>query len=374
MIKFSSLIKEDVNERPYLNKWYSPKEVEDKLHNATIEKAKPQDIKNIREYTCDSSRINHPLLHSLPPLLNGLKDTHNSIIDSSRATGHHFYAYTGSPKADFAEMAKNSKDGILHSPAHISTSLHKSVAESFSRPLTKTSSVSRINIGPEHRVVYVGKHSQHPHEKELIIPAGTNLKYTHTDNNGIHHFDIHSQDLNHAPNFDHAQIDKNLDTILKRPDMNVRKWITSQLNSGRILNSFSPDHMKALADNVAKTPHDYIKHFGIASLVSQHTDKNHIVDQTLHHKNEEFARDILRYGHAKHRRLDLLKSIGRHDVVSALASSKYFVQSVKPDELDVLVDKVKTAKVSDPEILKNLKNSKHYQREHDSKLHGISLN
>lgn len=373
MINFSNFLKEDAGERPFLNKWYTPKEVEDKLHSATIAQADPTDRRNIREYTYDSSRINHPLLHSLPPILNGLKATHNSIIDASKPTGHHFYVYTGSPSANFADMAKNSKDGILHSPAHISTSLNKSVAVSFSNPKTETSSVCRINIAPKDRVVYVGKDSHHPHEKELIIPAGTSIKYTHTDNSGTHHFDLHSQNLQHAPEFDHAQIDKNLDTILNRSNMKVRKWITSQLTSDRILHTFSPEHMKALADNVAKTPHDYINHFGIAALESPHTDKDRIVDQVVHHNNQDFAKDILRYGHAKHRRLDLLNLIGNHDVVLGLASSKYFVQSAKPDEFDVLVDKVRSAKVTDPDILKNLKNSPHFKKEHEFKLHGVSI-
>jgi hypothetical protein len=138
------------------------------------------------------------------------KEVHNAIkrlASNPIRTKTNLYSGTD---FDPSEAAKNSKDGILHAPAHISATHSLSVAQSFARnkaAFTPRSDGKKhiIKIATElkDKAYHVGKHSSKPDEYETIIPAGTKLKYHHStvekdDLTGedfhVHHFTVHSQD------------------------------------------------------------------------------------------------------------------------------------------------------------------------------------
>ena len=123
-----------------------------------------------------------------------------------KSSEHEFHLMSGT-KHDFGEMAKQSKDGILHSPAHISATHHQKIAKHFSYIANSHKNLLhavQIHVKPHDKILHV---SRLPHsmkaEHETIIPAGTKLKYSHSThekhdlNNTpikVDHFEIHSQE------------------------------------------------------------------------------------------------------------------------------------------------------------------------------------
>ena len=127
---------------------------------------------------------------------------------------HKVHLFSGDHR-NFEDLAKESKDNILHLPAHTSMTHDWGTAKSFAlakRDSSKRYNIMHIAIAPRDKLIHVAHISHSDHEYESILPAGTNIKYhgtTHLEiehatpyeNNGImhsiiklHHFTVHSQE------------------------------------------------------------------------------------------------------------------------------------------------------------------------------------
>ena len=193
-----------------------------KLHKATANDLDDESKKRIKRYTGTSKDGDHTGSYSLnkklskggKPRGDDLK-MHRAIVDHAKPSGHEFHTFSGTSR-DFSEIAKNSKDGIIHSPAHISVTHSPEVAKDFAdqKYFAKDKGVDvdsrrhliHIHVKPHDKILHVSRHSEHSSEHETIIPAGTKLKYHHSsDHEGggsgrfkktyrVHHFTIHSQE------------------------------------------------------------------------------------------------------------------------------------------------------------------------------------
>ena len=150
---------------------------------------------------------------------NQAQRQHDAIMQNLHPPGQSLSLFTGTPH-DFGSMAKESKDGIIHSPAHISASHDISVGMHFARqgagwsgeaqPGVKEDDAHMVHIRvkPHNKIMHMSHHSRYPAEHESIVPAGTKLKYSHSTTHWtkreadggpgserrrvqIHHFDIH---------------------------------------------------------------------------------------------------------------------------------------------------------------------------------------
>lgn len=188
------------------------KDLADKLHNSTAAHLNGHDSEAISEYTEHDKHDNFAKsAHINKPLIRGEQinpehiHMHEAIMDNAAPAKHEVHLWSGTG-ADFGELAKKSKDGILHSPAHISATHDAKVARNFANDKydTRKIHVVHIHVKPHDKVLHVSKHSHHEFEFETIIPAGTKLKYhgstDHGQDDGMtrrlheHHFTIHSQD------------------------------------------------------------------------------------------------------------------------------------------------------------------------------------
>lgn len=134
------------------------------------------------------------------------KEIHHTISNlSKQKLGKEVHLYSGvgfNPKT----AAKKSKDGIVHLPAHVSTSHDANVATNFADIAHSNNSTGRhlihIHAKATDKGYHLGKHSFTEGEHETVIPAGTKLKYSHStihknsmgDKYNVHHFTIHSQE------------------------------------------------------------------------------------------------------------------------------------------------------------------------------------
>lgn len=170
----------------------------------------------IDDYTgSGSSRLNFRLIKG-EQLRDDEQKMHETIKDNARPIGEHLKLYSGTSE-DFGKMARQSKDGILHSPAHLSTTHHLRTAIRFSKfsGSDDPGHMLVIHAKPSDKGLHVSKSGVGIGiEHETIIPAGTKLKHIktehkimkeeRTDMSGrtyfnahpthIHHFEIHSQE------------------------------------------------------------------------------------------------------------------------------------------------------------------------------------
>ena len=122
---------------------------------------------------------------------------HHTILKHAKPLGKKMTLYHGSDH-DFGKAAKDSKGGIIHSPAHISTSHDHKVSKGFGKHIVA------IHASAKDKGVYLDGHRKNAHksEKETVIPAGTKLKHikSHKTSDGytVHHFKIHHQE-DHKP-------------------------------------------------------------------------------------------------------------------------------------------------------------------------------
>ncbi len=189
-----------------------------KLHKATADDLDDESKDNIRSYTGSSKTngdqtgsysLNSHLSKGHKPKGDDLK-MHSTIMKHAKPSGHEFHTFSGTSR-DFSEIAKNSKDGIIHSPAHTSVTHDPEVAKDFAdRKFNRGTNLEagrhliHIHVKPHDKILHVSQHSEHRTEAETIIPAGTKLKYHHTSIHthdgyykrkyNVHHFTIHSQE------------------------------------------------------------------------------------------------------------------------------------------------------------------------------------
>ena len=131
---------------------------------------------------------------NLKKINNSEAHVHHTIIKHSKPLGKKITLYHGSHH-DFGKAAKESKKGIVHNPAHMSTSHDHKSATNFG-----SGHVVVIHAHKKTKAVHVdgkGSKSEGSSEKETVIPAGTKLKHikSHktTDGYDVHHFKVHSQ-------------------------------------------------------------------------------------------------------------------------------------------------------------------------------------
>lgn len=159
---------------------------------------------NTETNTAYSKSLNDSLIKGEKPSRSDEK-MHNAIKAHVHKAGEDVHLYSGT-NHDFSETAKKSKDGILHSPAHISATHSHRTASNFAddggKPWEEPRHIVHIHVKPHDKILHVSGVSELPHERESIIPSGTNLKYSHSTrhyhglrtNVNVHHFTIHSQE------------------------------------------------------------------------------------------------------------------------------------------------------------------------------------
>ena len=172
-----------------------------------------EDEAHIHRYTDDaddgsehtgSRRLNRSLIRGTPPHHMDRNDekTHNAIMKHSGPSGHEYHVFSGTSR-DFEEISHHEKTKKFHFPAHTSTTHSLEVAKQFAigkhDPDRKSLHMIHVHIKPHNKVLHTSGLSQYPHEHETIIPAGTNMKYSHSSehkdpNDGkhykVHHFTI----------------------------------------------------------------------------------------------------------------------------------------------------------------------------------------
>ena len=122
---------------------------------------------------------------------------HHTILKHAKPLGKKMTLYHGS-EHDFGKAAKSAKKGIIHSPAHLSTSHDHKVSKGFGEHIVA------IHASAKDKGVYLDGHKdgKRKGEKETVIPAGTKLKHikSHKTSDGytVHHFKIHHQE-EHRP-------------------------------------------------------------------------------------------------------------------------------------------------------------------------------
>jgi hypothetical protein len=174
------------------------------LHKNTWKNIPKDDIEPIREYTNDSESLNNKLIKG-EKLDDKEQKTHDAILKNSKPLYHEVHLYSGTSH-DFGKMARASKNGIIVSPAHLSTTHRLITAMHFTRRKNEGDAhIIHIHAKPEDKGLHVSitnKTSGEPdREHETILPAGTKLKYSHSTVHKykhqpfkIHHFTIDSQD------------------------------------------------------------------------------------------------------------------------------------------------------------------------------------
>lgn len=239
---FKNLIETNTEEKePYSDTAITRKHLE--AHFRDISKDHPE-TKAISNYIGSSKSLNYSLIDGQLPAQDDL-ETHRAIHKNARPIGAHLSVYTGSG-IDLEDAAKQSKDGVIHLPAHTSTSIVKTIASSFGYHK------NRINIKPDDKGLYVD-HISSMGERELILPAKTRLKYHGRDEHDTPVFSVHSQE---------------------NPEMfsNPKKAVSdSVINLTGARTNYIQHHIRKLQNNEHYTPqmNDFLlSHFS-------HVDTNH---------------------------------------------------------------------------------------------------
>lgn len=133
---------------------------------------------------------------------NAEAHVHHTIIKHSKPLGKKITLYHGTHH-DFGAAAAKHPKGIIHNPAHMSTSHDHNSATNFGG-----GHVLAIHSDKKTKAVHIdgkgGANEGHP-EKETVLPAGTKLKHikSHKTSDGytVHHFKVHSQH-DHGDHYD----------------------------------------------------------------------------------------------------------------------------------------------------------------------------
>jgi hypothetical protein len=108
---------------------------------------------------------------------------HEAIVNNISPAKRDFHVYSGT-RANLGDLAKQSKDMILHSAAHISASSCPNVAKEHIERIHENSTavhhIAHIHVQKGNPYLHVSEYSKYPEEYETIIPVGTKLKFSHT--------------------------------------------------------------------------------------------------------------------------------------------------------------------------------------------------
>ena len=257
-------------------------ELSEHLHNVTSAGIMNDDRKNLNLYTKLSSGLNGNLL-SGKPLNPTQKNIHGAILRHAKPTGVDFDVYSGTGNKNFAELAKKSKDGILHSPAHISATHAKHVADEFAFNVSKERHMIKIAVHHKDPVLHVSRLSHYQDEHETIIPAGTKLKYSHSEEGTfdkrhlfggkpvqIHHFTIHREGINESAEFRERRIHNDSKHLysttnrklspIDRDLLDEYKTSSSALNKHLIHNDYPPEDNPNIHRDLASAHYVIKKH------------------------------------------------------------------------------------------------------------------
>jgi len=145
-----------------------------------------------------------PDRHEQKHIRNSEAHVHHTIHKHSKPLGKKITLYHGSHH-DFGAAAAKHPKGIIHNPAHMSTSHDHKSAKEFG-----SGHILAIHADKKTKAVHIDgegarQQSNHP-EKETVLPAGTKLKHvkSHKTSDGytVHHFKVHSQHDN-GKHYDH---------------------------------------------------------------------------------------------------------------------------------------------------------------------------
>lgn len=177
-----------------------------------------EDKEHIHKYTSGySSRGGSPISRDLNKNLKGGKDLtdeqhkiHSAILNNAKPSKHEVHLYSGvRAKKDIDKLLSDTKKGKpILSKSHISASHDPKIGYSFTRKgyLGSTGHMIHIHVKPKDKILHVSHLAETPTERETILPAGTKLKYSHTDTHigqhpdnparadepfHVHHFTVH---------------------------------------------------------------------------------------------------------------------------------------------------------------------------------------
>jgi hypothetical protein len=180
-------------------------ELSQRLHATTTADMPKDDVHHLKGYTRWSARLNKDLIQQRD-LEPASKNIHEAIMRNAKSIGHKVTLYSGTGPHDFSKLAMMSRDAVLHCPAHISATHDRNIADEFAFHGAKTAKhMIAIHMKPSDKALHVSRISASPDEHETIVPAGTRLKYSHTEEASmsnpnfegkpvkVHHFTIHEQ-------------------------------------------------------------------------------------------------------------------------------------------------------------------------------------
>lgn len=164
------------------------KEQAEQLHNQ--HQLDDEDKTNIKRYTSGSNVLNRKLYYNSI----GNSDIEENIdghdipkLDKSinRNIGTNLSSYSGlrfDPTKDF-NRAKRMNNGIVKLPAYTSTSIDKNIAHRYAEPtgFSKTRHIIHFHLDNDDNGTFVGNHSAHPGESELLLPRNTRIKLLHEE-------------------------------------------------------------------------------------------------------------------------------------------------------------------------------------------------
>lgn len=209
----------------------SSKEISDHLHKHYGAHVSEEDSAHIKRYTDTETAksMSHALIRAHK---NGddpkdyMEDdeieAHDAIHRNAKPSEHEFHLHSGIGWR-LGAAHEGSRNGLVHSPAHISATHDLGTASYFAHGAGKKDPdryhhMMRVKIKKGDKILHVSRHSKYGDEEhETIIPAGTTLKhikttYHHHDGSEVHgakpgdkyklamhHYEIHN------PNSDRQQ-------------------------------------------------------------------------------------------------------------------------------------------------------------------------
>ena len=141
---------------------------------------------HLKEYSDDSSGVNNYLWkkHKKEKMDDEEKSFKEDVphLDKALSTFRTHKDFTVHSGVIYNPIDKKNKEGVVHHPAYLSTSLERGRASAFS-DLKKGNvrHVISIKIPKGSKGAYIGDHSYNQDEREFLIPRGANLKHIKTE-------------------------------------------------------------------------------------------------------------------------------------------------------------------------------------------------
>lgn len=147
----------------------------------------------IQTYTDDSTRLNEALLHNKE--LNMSQHStikHLEDVLLNKKTHKDLIVYSGTSHEHANKLRMHD---VVEHPSYLSTSIDASKAYSFAK--NKNGDMIKIHVPAGHSAAYIAHISNHPGERELLLPKGLKLKI-HKDKQQYHNGPSGSIIVHHA--------------------------------------------------------------------------------------------------------------------------------------------------------------------------------